>query len=473
MDYLSLDNSIEHKKISVILSIIFPLQLLILFASSYWGIKYVVGAIAIFVLIAIPFINLELSLSILLFFFVFLNRPLTAIFAYKSILVQDIFFVIIVFAWLLKRALNGQLFEFQRSSLTGSYALFLLIGCVAAIVGLCNFNRFNNILYEIRGLAYFLTFFIVLDVIRHKKQIYLILAVFLLSTCFFAFESIIGSVAKSKMIMFSLSTLRYVEPTTFFLALGIVLNVSIILLSRASKFIQTVLFVSTVLMGTALVLSLTRGYWLGLAGGLFFVFLFLPRRKKFTVFLMSFVLVSSGIIGASIFMGFSPKLILDLVSSRAVSMKFFMFDPSAMARIEEIRSILKEIPKCLLFGKGLGASLYLFKYDKGMWMEWIYFHNNYFEILLKMGLLGITAYFIKVFFFFKLGFASLRTRYDIKKALILGILGMYISMMVTSLTSGVILFLDTAPLIGIMMGIVAVIYKNQIVEWHKSPTKLI
>lgn len=466
MNSLNLHDIIRQKNLLVYLVILIS-QVFILFISIHWGIDILIGLIAVLILLVVPLISLELSLATLLFCFIYLNRPLTAHFVYKGILLQDIFFLIVIAVWIFRRILDGRFLEYRSSLLTNSYTFFLATGCIAALLGIYNLNRFNNIFYEMRELMYFLTFFIAVDVVRKRRQIYLIFGSFFLATNLFALESIVGSVMQTKLIMMSLGQLRYVEPTSFFLSLGIVFNMSYLLFAKLRRLYQFVLLVSTVLLGTALTLSLTRGYWLGLAGGLFFIFLLLPRQRKLAVLVMSIGLIFFGVFAASVFIGFSPKLIFDIVGSRALSMRFFSYDTSAMARIEEIRSILREMPKFPLFGKGLGASLYLFKYDKGVWSEWIYFHNNYFEILLKMGLLGLCAYLVKVFSFFKMGFASLKTKYDPEKACIIAILAMYGAAMVTSLTSGVVLFLDTAPFIGITMGLIVLIYGKQIIEWEK------
>jgi len=164
----------------------------------------------------------------------------------------------------------------------------------------------------------------------------------------------------------------------------------------------------------------------------------------------------------SLFLGqfFFKGNIFDLFSiviRRALAFK----DPTSYVyhRYYEMLTALRASIKNPLWGIGLGGEYFSpSEVDRGEWV-WTHFtHNNYVQIMLRTGFLGIGIFLAIWIGFFYHGLRIYSRLNDPKlKALTLGFLATFISASVTSLTSPLFTHYAIAPWLGIIMGLVFII----------------
>lgn len=243
--------------------------------------------------------------------------------------------------------------------------------------------------------------------------------------------------------------------------------------SPRGKLLFSGLLFLTLLFLIILFFSFTRGYWLGFFVALIFILIMTKASFRYRVLKIMFILFLSFL--GSLFLGqfFFKGNIFDLFSivfKRVVAFK----DPTSYVyyRYYEMLTALRASIKNPLWGIGLGGEYFApseIVRDKWVWTH--YTHNNYVQILLRTGFLGMASFLAIWIVFFYHGLRIYGRLNDPKlKALTLGFLATFISASVTSLTSPLLTHYAIAPWLGIIMGLVFIIDKLES-KPRLSPTR--
>lgn len=318
------------------------------------------------------------------------------------------------------------------------FSIFLIWGLASAFL---NENELSNIFFDFNNWLYLLLIFPFFDVIKSKEKLNGILSVFTASICwliiktyfllFIFSHNLIGAVYDlyrwiritgigEITPMPSGFTRIFFQSYIFILvALFLVLvmlikylfdnkQIKIKLLLLKPQFL--IIFASLTLLISIIILSLSRSFWAGLAGGLiiFSIFLFFRRRELawqniffvFAVFLIS-TAMSIGIIAAIVKFPYpepTTQFSTDLLSDRASELTGEAGASSRWSLIGPLFSKIKEAP---ILGKGFGTTVTYISKDprvletniKGEYSTYA-FEWGWLDIWLKIGLLGAISYLL-------------------------------------------------------------------------------
>jgi O-antigen ligase len=223
-----------------------------------------------------------------------------------------------------------------------------------------------------------------------------------------------------------------------------------------------------------LLLTYSRGAWVGLAAGVFFIALYFilqssPRHRA----------VLSGVFGCLILISFIlPQAMKEKIAS--VSDIHFRCGLSIEQRVAEKKSIkargnlwmeafsiIKERP---LFGCGLNTYARVAPKYKRTPKGGIYPHNSFLQKTAETGLLGLAAFLGVLFLFFRTGLRHLRQK---KSPMVLGFLAGIVSFLVHAVFDNHLYALQLVVLFWFMLGLtVAVIHmetKNELTGSPQTP----
>lgn len=228
-----------------------------------------------------------------------------------------------------------------------------------------------------------------------------------------------------------------------------------------STFSGLKLWLLGVLFLVVLLFSFTRSYWLGLVVALVFIFSNLKRPLKGkllrTVFLF-FLIIVLAIFFVQFLFGGSITSLLSLMSERLEAFR----DPRDYVyyRFYEMMAALPQCLRSPLWGTGLGGEYLAPSQVRGEWEVKHYIHNNYVQIMLRTGFLGLVIFLAILGKFFGHGLRIYNSIYEPGlRGLILGFLAALASAAVISISSPLYTHYAVAPFLGMLMGLVFVIEK--------------
>lgn len=184
----------------------------------------------------------------------------------------------------------------------------------------------------------------------------------------------------------------------------------------------------------ALVLSFSRGYWIGAFLGLSLLLLITrgTSRKRIAqlcgISLFSMALVS--------FMLF-PRIFLDIIGGIGSRVAHTgLSDPSLANRLAESAGVIKYIKRSPIVGYGMGASFSFYNLLYDFTDTGLYVHNAYLYLLFKSGLVGLVTYLLFYLYMITSTFmTALKSKVITEKTMLLSFVSIMSVMMVVSLSS--------------------------------------
>ncbi len=334
----------------------------------------------------------------------------------------------------------------------------------------------------IRVVSYYLTFFIVTNLLRERRQLDLLL------NCFFLLGTIIATVMFAQYLLGPSMPLLpgRVEPlrtqdvsyeeVTRILPPGL----SIVLVSFATIFSILVLesirplgsikFIQWGLLGMAVLISFLRSYWAALIGVFFLLALIVRGRDRqrlvgwgLVAFLLSVILLLPAIAepnsAVGRLVGASFSRLSTLWNAETLN------EGSLQWRYVENEYALRQITAHPLLGLGLGALYRPFDpridYAGMAWDARGYLHNGHLWIMLDTGLLGYLALMWLSLAFLSRGFRHWRTIANYRmRGVVLGFTLIYLAILVAAVFNSTFMRWPWTPVIGIMMGVNEVIIRK-------------
>lgn len=318
------------------------------------------------------------------------------------------------------------------------FFIFLIWGLVSAFL---NKNELSNIFFDFNNWLYLLIIFPFFDIFKSKEKLNGILTVFSASICWLIIKTYfllfifshnligavydlyrwirvagIGEITQMQSGFTRIFFQSYIFIlAAFFLALIILIkylldNKQLKIKSFLLKPQFLIIFTFLTLLISIIILSLSRSFWAGLAGGLivFFIFIFFKRNVLdwkniffiFATLLVSFIM-SIGIIAAIVKFPYpepTAQFSTDLLSDRASELAG---EAGASSRWSLIGSLLSKTKEAPILGKGFGATVTYISKDprvletniKGEYSTYA-FEWGWLDIWLKIGLLGVISYLL-------------------------------------------------------------------------------
>jgi hypothetical protein len=336
-------------------------------------------------------------------------------------------FLVVLLAWLINtirkknwRSLSD-FFAFKQYFLL---ALVILWGLVWALI---QNNGLMRVFLDFNGWLYFAYLPVYLTTINSQEKIKEILqvilaAIFALSlksllafyifshylTCGYVFYKWIRDTGVGEITLLSGNIFRIFFQSQIFIIFGFLLSVCQIIFNKTLKSYWQWGIVATVTLASTLI-SLSRSNWLGLIVALIFLLVILILRFKFKVFdllrlvprFLIIIISSVALLGVILFFPF-PKV--QEINLSSLSSRFQTDDAAVSSRMSQLPALAKAISSHPVVGSGWGKTAVYITQDPRILNEdpsGVYetyaFEWGYFDLILKIGLVGLVIY-LGVFF---------------------------------------------------------------------------
>lgn len=272
--------------------------------SSEIQIYLVIGA---FLFLAISFLNIGIGLILMTFAMLFSPEFTVGSLGFRevSIRAEDVLIPLLLMAWLARLALRRERSLLVASPLNFPIALLLILSVFSTVRGIGLGwvpSPLTALFYIFKTLEFFTIFFLVVNYVRTEQTVrrflrYLILVVALIGI-YTLFQVPSVEIFSSRRITAPFEGSP--EPATIggymaFLLL-IILSIFLYETNTARKFLYLLL---GVVVFVPFLYTLNRTSYVALLGGLFFI-AFVERRKRFTFFIVSFLLLSPLLLPAAV-----------------------------------------------------------------------------------------------------------------------------------------------------------------------------
>jgi O-antigen ligase len=218
-----------------------------------------------------------------------------------------------------------------------------------------------------------------------------------------------------------------------------------------------------------LIFSFTRGYWFGFIGGLVFSYAYYVSQQEYALsrrvlyFLKGLTIIS--LLSVSILLTLQLLLpggnFIRVFARRAkssFSVTLSRETVSNYARVLEYQGAIERIKEKPVYGFGLGYRFEIFNPLLSQ-RETIYeVHNDYIDLILKMGLIGLIVYLWLFYVFFKEGLQTgKRLNNPLAKSLTAGFLANVLQILLIGFTNHVLIGVMNIYYLAFAMGAIVVI----------------
>lgn len=375
------------------------------------------------------------------------------------------------------KVISDSKFRLVKTPMVKPLLVFYLVALFSSFIAIVYFSvDINIVLRKFRHVTYYLIFFVVINLIREKKQIkFLLIGLFSIATVVsitMIIQAIVGE--PPKLMPGRVETLitlgemqhgvtRIIPPGETLVYIMFLTMVCVVVFKKVDIHLVSHIFI-TALLGIGLILTFARNCWISILFSLV-IFTFLTSKKyKFKFISVILVLI---MIGVSLLIFSSPGSkvtgIITSTSNRMQSLltgKEILYSSSLEDRYIEIEHAVDRIFQYPIFGIGLGNSFIQderWPDDKG-----IYIHNSYLWILMKMGIIGFVPFLWLFVTFLIRGFINWRNIDDrFLKAVVIGFTLSCLGLMITNMVAPKFMEWRAITIIGIIFGLNEIIIRNK------------
>lgn len=310
---------------------------------------------------------------------------------------------------------------------------FLLLAGFSLFYGIFFGNFLYQAINDFLVIFYYALYFLVLIYFQEEKwQKILVISIIVIS--------ILVSLQYIIPFLLTFHIKRYATDQQHLFNLAYPLLFSYIILGKETKY-KILASLSLIPLTLAVIISFTRALWLTIPFSLFiiliiYLFFYKKLRLRKSIFL---VLGSIILIIISAYFLIKKEALKKIIKTRAQTITELTEDISILERIYAAQYLLKEFKKNPIFGVGLGAVYPAPITKRGIkyfsWMD-----STYLNLLWKMGSIGLLIFLLIYYFFFKNIIRILRNPKDnFQQWVSLGVLSAFISLMIISIESAVLL----------------------------------
>jgi putative inorganic carbon (HCO3(-)) transporter len=268
---------------------------------------------------------------------------------------------------------------------------FFMFACVLSVSGSAFWEQSWHNFFS-KTLEWFIVYFLVVEVFRERKHVYIALAVLGITAFSTALDSLVQFYVTHKDIFLGHTIAAGQRATAGFktsnglggyLALAVPVSVSFIFMKWEQKYYRVAVFAVSFFLVWSLAVTFSRGAWLGVFCGVLFILLtriLLEGKKKFYLCL--------GVLFAVIVF----CVIFLAVLSQSSSVESLSRHETAQWRLGIWRDSLKIIEDRPLFGHGINTFMQVFdayRRDPG---APTYAHNCYIQVAAETGIVGLAAF---------------------------------------------------------------------------------
>ncbi|KPK39193.1 MAG: hypothetical protein AMJ78_08870 [Omnitrophica WOR_2 bacterium SM23_29] len=350
-------------------------------------------------------------------------------------------------AWIVKNT-NNYSFKLPKTDLNIPLLFFIIISIFSVTVTTRQPDISARTFFR-KSMEYVIIFFMMAEVITTKKRLTNILIAILASSLIVGLDGIYQHIMKFDFVRrFPLyagkvtATFQFSNNLAGYLITVLPIPISLVIHKVTNRRIRFSLVALSALLVVCLLLSRSRGAWLGFILALFFVCLF-NGKKVFLVAILFLIILAL----------FSPLAIRDQIRSFAT----LDTDVSTNDRMIIWETGWRMFIDKPLFGHGLGTFMSVFgKYKPKDYIEIVYAHNCYLQMAAEIGIFGLLIFLWFIVALIKSSIFKL-LRFDDKflKATLIGIVGGILAYLVHSFVDTHLYSLPLAVLFWAMAGLAA------------------
>ena len=348
-------------------------------------------------------------------------------------------------AWIIKNT-NNNSFSLPKTDLNIPLLFFIVMSILSVTVTTQRPDISARTFFR-KTMEYVIILFMMAEVITTKKRLTNILIVMLASSFIVGLDGIYQNIMKVDFLRrFPLyagkvtASFQFSNNLAGYLITILPIPISLVIYKATNKKTRLSLILLLALLVICLLLTRTRGAWLGFIVGLFFVCAFNGKKAIFVAILFLIIL--------SIF---SPTAIKDQIKS----FTSLGTDVSTDDRIIIWSTAWQMFKNKPFFGHGLGTFMSVFgRYKPYDYNEIVYAHNCYLQMAAETGIFGLLIFLWFVFKFFKSAILKLlKSKDKFSKATLIGIAGGILAYLVHSFVDTNLYSLPLAVLFWAMAGL--------------------
>jgi hypothetical protein len=392
-------------------------------------------------------------------------------------------FLILVSVWLAKIVVYyvqnknfGSYFKIRQSNLFKWYLLIFVFLIWGIMNGFLQNNTFANVFFDANGWLYFFLVFVFFDTIISSEQTRNILQIFLASVLILCLKTFVLLFIFSHQMIETWSIYRWLRTAglaevsqmsatgfyrIFFQSQIYILIAFFVLLSYIFwrfkenfvwlKSTKTQLFIFNIFLLSAIIVSLSRSFWIGFLAGLviFLTLIIFYQQAKFkeiirlSIYCLGIAVFSLILIFLVVKFPYPPPAevsLASMLSKRTTDLD----EVAAQSRWNLLGPLWQAVKNDFLTGSGFGKTVtyqsqdprQLSRSQSGLYTTYA-FEWGYLDIWLKLGLLGLIAYLILIFKIWQTGWQKFKKQndYNQEKKLIFGLLLGILIIAITSIFS--------------------------------------
>lgn len=315
--------------------------------------------------------------------------------------------------------------DFIKSKYVWFYVLYILILIFSVLVALYNKTKLSNIFFDINNFLFFLILPIYYQIIKDKKVLINLFYIFTGASLFFSLKTILVFYLFSQQFGFIdyttfykwLRDTRVGEITKMndhfyriffqsqiYLMISFLINSVVLMTSKLAKQDKIFFYILSILNLSAIIVSFSRSYWLGIVIAFIFLFFILVfQKQKINIIFLKYIKLFGAVVLSVLLIFVLLKIpnthinFADMLSGRVSD-----GDASSNSRMELLRPMLGDIKNSPIIGYGMGHEISYYSLDPrnknslnptGLTRTYS-FEWGWLSFWLKMGILGLLFYII-------------------------------------------------------------------------------
>ncbi|MBU4304920.1 MAG: O-antigen ligase family protein [Candidatus Omnitrophica bacterium] len=345
----------------------------------------------------IAFTNTDFALFLLIFFMLLSPEFSVGGVRGRSVVLRadDVMLFVVFLGWMARMAVNKELGVTKVTPLNQPIVIYVFICIISTLFGILlgTVRWKESIFYVLKYCEYFLLYFMVVNILKDRKQIksfvYAMLGVGLVISIYAWFMHFSGAERVTAPFEGKSG-----EPNTLggYLTLMMMVTTGIILNSSSFRE-KLILSLGMCVSFPALLFTLSRSSWFGFIPA-YLVLMFLSRRGKQMLLIVSLLFIM-------LFSVIFPKYVYQRISytfsdqtKRTVLGKKITMDESAAARVDTWKDSIRHWARSPILGNGAGSA--------GSVVD-----NQYMRVLIEVGIVGTVAFFLLLLAITRSAFKSL------------------------------------------------------------------
>lgn len=391
-----------------------------------------------------------------------------------NISVRLCLFIVIFIAWLI-HSLKSRKLEFKKSNLFWPFIILVAFIILGVLIGYLKHNLFKNIFFDVNGYLYFGLIFVVFAVINNWEKINKLWQIMFAAVTVMALKTLVllfyfSHTTNEEALRFVYRWVRdtrvgeitqftqnffrvFFQSHIYALFTFFIVFLLLVLLTKKDwdRKNYRLLWFLAILSSLILIISFSRSFWLALAVILILVFIYLLTKEKIG-WVKTFKLIGIMIFLAALELGFITFLITvkipggkgggpsaaSLVRERITSTE----EAAIGSRYQLIKPLATKFLESPIWGSGFGTTVTYQTLDprtkqlSGGFYTSYAFEWGYFDIAVKIGLLGLIIYLYFLWKIIKNGLEIIQKNIDKKEnILVIGLLFGFLALVITHFTT--------------------------------------